>query len=790
MGSLAFKLRRGWKRPVGIPRLNREHPLAQGLVFYGVDLGNGTILDLVGNRQANRVPGATRAGLAMFPTIGQMIEWNGSDGIYFASDAAIRSAQQNKILSFACGMVSTTSTGTVANARPFCRTAQNNASAPWLNLSFITANAGASIQALVNIGGGNYASIGSSYTLTPNKPVVMVAQADGTLNGISRLYINGANVFTSTPSFINVGDDDTGDPIVFSGSSGVGVSGPWNGFVPFGAIWARPVSQQEAQHIYLEPWDMLIFPEEEIFTSGKGHKLYSFGLSSSSKASPSVMMQTDKQQNAPVDASPTLNFSPTVPPLTVTANASASLAEQKYSSTIVISATVNAAASMAIIVGHIIAATSGLFMSLVTGLIGKALVASAAVATSVSWLPAKILTATASTSTSIARLAQRTMLPAQACAAAALSYLKAQTIAASAKTGGALVRSVSAVRTAAVGSAAQFARIVSRAPAAVGNTTATLLIEAAIVHAAAAQAVGIMARVQAKIVRAGASASASRILPAVLRAFSSTSSSAGAISRMPNLGRSAEAQAEAQLDKMQQKLVGSADVTASAALGRLVEKVPTAQSKMQQILLRTAQTYDRALNASAATDSTLSRRISRVISALVGALSSVTSSVSFDSNRQISVVNESFGYPTLINEIFAGMTTQTIIGPQGRTSFIGNGYSPVPAVTTPTYAAQLVDENGNPIGSTGIDTLTLSIVDTITGSVINNASQVNILNAGRGTIDSQGNLLITLEVGDTDLFNPDDDVEERSLIIDWTYNGGARAGRHQVDFQIQALSGL
>lgn len=123
-----------------------------------------------------------------------------------------------------------------------------------------------------------------------------------------------------------------------------------------------------------------------------------------------------------------------------------------------------------------------------------------------------------------------------------------------------------------------------------------------------------------------------------------------------------------------------------------------------------------------------------------------------------------------------------------RTLFIGDGYDPVPAGSTPVYQAVLVDENGVAMGPGALATLLLSIVDTLSGAIINNCNQQNILNTGRGTLDSAGNLTVALLAGDTALYNTADEQEQRSLVFQWTYNGGAKTGMHQVDFEIQALS--
>lgn len=97
------------------------------------------------------------------------------------------------------------------------------------------------------------------------------------------------------------------------------------------------------------------------------------------------------------------------------------------------------------------------------------------------------------------------------------------------------------------------------------------------------------------------------------------------------------------------------------------------------------------------------------------------------------------------------------------------------------YKGTIVDENRNPINP--LSTLSLSIVDTKTGNVINGVDQVNILNTDRGSIDSSGRLTVTLIPEDTE----SEVSTMRSLVLDWEY--GPLRGRHQVDFRIVALIG-
>ncbi len=120
---------------------------------------------------------------------------------------------------------------------------------------------------------------------------------------------------------------------------------------------------------------------------------------------------------------------------------------------------------------------------------------------------------------------------------------------------------------------------------------------------------------------------------------------------------------------------------------------------------------------------------------------------------------------------------------------------PYAAGSTPVFTGQLLDPFGVGIPAAAFSALTLSIVDTLSGDVINGASAVNILNTGRGTVDANGNLTIALLVADTAMTEvPGDTQIQRSLVIDWAYataglNPSAGSGRHQVNFLLLALAG-
>lgn len=132
------------------------------------------------------------------------------------------------------------------------------------------------------------------------------------------------------------------------------------------------------------------------------------------------------------------------------------------------------------------------------------------------------------------------------------------------------------------------------------------------------------------------------------------------------------------------------------------------------------------------------------------------------------------------------------IGPVEAGITISPPIAIIPENITPTYKALLVtgpQNNPVPIPATQISTMTLSIVNSSTGLIINNCNEVNILNTGRGSLDDNGNLLIVLETGDTSLSDtPTLNLVRRSLIIDWLTNGG-QVGRREAPFLIERLSG-
>jgi len=116
---------------------------------------------------------------------------------------------------------------------------------------------------------------------------------------------------------------------------------------------------------------------------------------------------------------------------------------------------------------------------------------------------------------------------------------------------------------------------------------------------------------------------------------------------------------------------------------------------------------------------------------------------------------------------------------------------PIASGSTPQFTALIVDGTGASILPQQLGSLTLTICDTLTGVIINDVQRTNILNVGRGALDVYGNLTITLQVADTSMDEvPGESSVQRSLILDWTYNGGVSANRCQINFNIVSLAAI
>lgn len=96
----------------------------------------------------------------------------------------------------------------------------------------------------------------------------------------------------------------------------------------------------------------------------------------------------------------------------------------------------------------------------------------------------------------------------------------------------------------------------------------------------------------------------------------------------------------------------------------------------------------------------------------------------------------------------------------------------------------IADAAGAALGASAITTLTLTLYEKRTGSILNSRNAVNIKNANGGTVDSSGNLALTLDPADNALLTQAVAHETHVALIRWTYNVGAAAGWAQIEFAV------
>jgi len=110
--------------------------------------------------------------------------------------------------------------------------------------------------------------------------------------------------------------------------------------------------------------------------------------------------------------------------------------------------------------------------------------------------------------------------------------------------------------------------------------------------------------------------------------------------------------------------------------------------------------------------------------------------------------------------------------------------------TTPKLTAVLKDEDGNPIADTDLVALELtlySMEDPPTHTIINSRSAQDVLNKDNVTVDGSGNLTWEVQAEDTAILDGSRTKERHRAVFDWTYNAGAKRGRHIIDMTVRNL---
>ncbi len=105
--------------------------------------------------------------------------------------------------------------------------------------------------------------------------------------------------------------------------------------------------------------------------------------------------------------------------------------------------------------------------------------------------------------------------------------------------------------------------------------------------------------------------------------------------------------------------------------------------------------------------------------------------------------------------------------------------------TMQRFTATIFDEARQPIPAKALDSLTLTLYDRASNSVINNRNAQNVLNANGVTVDPSGNLAWLMSPADNTIFRSVAS-ETHIALFEWTYGPrGAKRGNSQVGFSIR-----
>lgn len=124
----------------------------------------------------------------------------------------------------------------------------------------------------------------------------------------------------------------------------------------------------------------------------------------------------------------------------------------------------------------------------------------------------------------------------------------------------------------------------------------------------------------------------------------------------------------------------------------------------------------------------------------------------------------------------------------------------VDELTPATYTATLVDENGAAVAGSTLDTLTLTLYDAASGSIINNRSAQDVLNNNDVTVSDAGLLTWEIQISDTPIVSnthttlvrnsSGDLVEVHKALFRATWDGGRKAVNKLLTINVVAFDKL
>lgn len=104
-----------------------------------------------------------------------------------------------------------------------------------------------------------------------------------------------------------------------------------------------------------------------------------------------------------------------------------------------------------------------------------------------------------------------------------------------------------------------------------------------------------------------------------------------------------------------------------------------------------------------------------------------------------------------------------------------------PEKTSQPVLVDVLDENGDPIPSASITTLTLTLYNRITLAIINARNAQNVLNLNGVSVHATNGIATWTMVPADNVIGDDTlAVEDHVALFEWTYAAGAKRGQHEA----------
>lgn len=259
MRAAPVPFQRGQKKPWNsIPRIDRSHPLSNGLKIYIYDMGGAVI-------------GINRGGVGSVFTaaddisvqnsrFGSGVKYAGTgtaSNIIFPLRASPSGLTSAAPFSFAMGAMNIAAPNANGVAAGDCDAATNNNIIFGAGATTTTFTAQFNNSATVLTTGANTNSLNVFHTIIASVPNATTAliYCDGKLDQTSAAGTKTSNV-TGTQFVFNSG-----------GLNAASFGGGSNGFIYYFAGWNRALSAAEALKIHQDPYSFLIYPEDDMIAT-------------------------------------------------------------------------------------------------------------------------------------------------------------------------------------------------------------------------------------------------------------------------------------------------------------------------------------------------------------------------------------------------------------------------------------------------------------------------------------------------------------------------------------------